>query len=407
MHSRLKSVSHVLAVSLALAFVVVAAERASGQAPGKKSDQRAAQKKTDETIDFNKARRLLRKSRAGQKLTKEEQAYLDRAIAARRKKAGGRKQAGKRPEPKSSLDLKPLTGMTSADKYKGQDGGLYGGGKNTPPAKHLKAALAEAAKIQPLDAEGKPAKDGKIVLISNGMSNATQEFSRFIRLANADEQKSPSVVIVDGAFGGMVASRWANPANLPRKGKGKSRPSPWEMLARRLKQAGVSPRQVQVVWFKQAEPGPASLGEFPKHAQKLKDNLVVVLQKLKQRYPNLRLAYLSSRIYAGYARTGLNPEPYAYESAFSIRWLIDDQMQGKTALNYDAARGKVQSPLLLWGPYLWANGVKGRKLDDLVWKESDFARDGTHPGISGRDKVARQLLKFFKTDPTAKTWFVR
>jgi len=407
MHFRLKSVSHVLSVSLVLSSMVVNCRRASGQTPGKKAGKGAVQKKSDDKIDWLKARRLFRKSQAGEKLTKDERAYLDRAMAARRKKAGGRKQAGKRSEPKSSLDLKPLTGMASADRYKGQDGGLYGGGKNTPPEKHLKAALAEAAKIQPLDADGKPAKDGKIVLLSNGMSNATQEFSRFIRLANADEQKSPSVVIVDGAFGGMVASRWANPANLRRKGKGKSRPSPWEMLARRLKQAGVSPRQVQAVWFKQAEPGPASLGEFPKHAQKLKDNLVVVLQMLKQRFPNLRLAYFSSRIYAGYARTGLNPEPYAYESAFSIRWLIDDQLQGKPALNYDASKGKVQSPLLLWGPYLWANGVKGRKLDDLVWKEADFARDGTHPGNSGRDKVARQLLKFFKTDATAKTWFVR
>jgi hypothetical protein len=396
---RLKIVPCVFAVFVAICATV------SGQMPAKKTAKRANQKKAVEEIDWVKARRLYRKAQAGKKLTKSERAYLNRAIAARRNNAGRKKQPGKRPEPKSSLGLKPLTEMTSADRYKGQDGGLYGGGKNVPPAKHLKAALAEAAKIRPLDAEGKPAKDGKIVLISNGMSNATQEFSRFIRLANADEQKSPSVVVVDGAFGGMVASRWANPANLRRKGK--SRPSPWDMLARRLKQAGVSPKQVQAVWFKQAEPGPASLGEFPKHARKLKDNLVVVLQMLKQRFPNLRLAYFSSRIYAGYARTGLNPEPYAYESAFSIRWLIDEQVQGKPALNYDPAKGKVQSPLLLWGPYLWANGVKGRKLDGLVWKEADFARDGTHPGNSGRDKVAKQLLKFFKTDVTAKTWFVR
>lgn len=402
MRFRLNALPHFLVVSLALSFIVVPVKRVPGQSPEKKTDKPAVQKKSDDKIDWDKARRLYRKARSGKKLTKAERAYLDRAIAARRKKAGGRKQPGRRPEPKSSLDLKPLTEMASADRYKGQDGGLYGGGKNTPPAKHLKAALAEAAKIQPLDAEGKPAKDGKIVLLSNGMSNATQEFSRFIRLANADAKKSPSVVVVDGAFGGMVASLWAYPDR--RRG---NRPNPWDLLARRLKRAGVSLQQVQAVWIKQAEPGPARLGEFPKHARKLKDNLVVLLQKLKQRFPNLRLAYLSSRIYAGYARTGLNPEPYAYESAFSIRWLIDDQVQGKAALNYDPAKGKVQSPLLLWGPYLWANGVKGRKLDSLIWKESDFGRDGTHPGNSGRDKVAKLLLKFFKTDPTTKSWFVR
>ena len=33
--------------------------------------------------------------------------------------------------------------------------------------------------------------------------------------------------------------------------------------------------------------------------------------------------------------TGLNPEPYAYEEAFTMRWLIQDQIAGKPELNYD------------------------------------------------------------------------
>ena len=48
---------------------------------------------------------------------------------------------------------------------------------------------------------------------------------------------------------------------------------------------------------------------------------------LKKRYPNVKIVYLSSRIYAGYATTGLNPEPHAFESAFSVRWLVQDQIQ--------------------------------------------------------------------------------
>jgi lysophospholipase L1-like esterase len=67
----------------------------------------------------------------------------------------------------------------------------------------------------------------------------------------------------------------------------------------------------------------------------------------------------------------------------------------------------VKSPLLLWGPYLWADGEKGRKIDHLVWKPEDLAGDGTHPSDSGRRKVAGLLLGFMKTDPTAKMWFVR
>src|SRR5438309_557350 len=34
---------------------------------------------------------------------------------------------------KSSVGLKPLTDMTAEDRYKGEAGGLYGGGKNEPP----------------------------------------------------------------------------------------------------------------------------------------------------------------------------------------------------------------------------------------------------------------------------------
>ena len=82
--------------------------------------------------------------------------------------------------------MKPLTEMTADDKYKGEDGGLYGGGKNEPPAAQRAAAEKETAKIVPLDAAGKPAKDGRIVLVSISMSNATQEFSMFKRIADAD-----------------------------------------------------------------------------------------------------------------------------------------------------------------------------------------------------------------------------
>jgi len=61
---------------------------------------------------------------------------------------------------------------------------------------------------------------------------------------------------------------------------------------------------------------------------------------------------------------------------------------------------------LLWGPYLWADGLNPRKSDGLVWKREDFARDGTHPSQSGREKVAQMLLDFLKTSPFAKPWFV-
>jgi hypothetical protein len=287
----------------------------------------------------------------------------------------------------------PLTEMTGKDRYKGEDGGLYGEGKNDPPEAHRKAASKEMARIVPLDGEGRPAKDGLVVLVSISMSNATQEFSFFKGLADKDPDKSPRLTIVDCAQGGQAMAEWVDP-----KGR------PWVEAARRLRVSKVTPQQVQVAWVKLANKGPS--GDLPKHGKKLQQDTLEVLQNARALFPNLRVAYLGSRIYGGYATGKLNPEPYAYEGAFPVRWLIQDQIKGDAGLNYDPARGAVKAPLLLWGPYLWADGLKPRKGDGLVWERKDFAADGVHPSPSGRRKVADQLLKFFKTDPLAKAWFL-
>ncbi len=307
--------------------------------------------------------------------------------------APGQAQQKKRSdEAKTSTGLIPLTEMTAKDKYKGEDGGLYGGGKNEPPEAHLAAAKKEAAKIAPLDKNGKPAKDGKIVLLSIGMSNTTREFSPFKEAADADSAKNPQLVIVDGAQGGQGAAEWTT-----------ARGRTWDRVADRLKQAGVTPAQVQVLWIKQAVKM-SKPGEELQNARALQAYLVTILQTAKTTYPNLRIAYLSSRTYGGFSpRHG---EPESYETAFSVRWVIQDQLAGKPALNHDPAHGDVKAPLLLWGPYLWADGSTRRKDDGLVWTREDFVADGTHPSNSGRKKVVDQLLKFFKTDATAKTWFV-
>jgi hypothetical protein len=293
-----------------------------------------------------------------------------------------------------SIGLKPLTEMTAEDKYKGEDGGLYGGGKNEPPEVLAAAARKELAKIAPLDAEGRPAKDGKVVLVSISMSNATQEFSRFKQVADKDERKSPLLTIVDCAQGGQAMAEWTAPDART-----------WTEADRRLAQAGVTGKQVQVAWIKLANKGPK--GDLAEHGKKLKEDTLKVLGNARARFPNLRLAFLGSRIYGGWSGGALNPEPYAYEGAFAVRWLILDQLAGKPELNWDAERGAVKVPLLLWGPYLWADGVKPRKADNLVWDRKDLGPDGTHPSDSGRQKVAEMLLAFFKTDANAKGWFVK
>lgn len=286
----------------------------------------------------------------------------------------------------------PLCDMSEGDRHKGEDGGLYGGGQNEPPAAHREAARKAASAIRPLDAEGNPSPAGKIVLVSIGMSNTHQEFSAFLRMAGPE--KGEKVVIVDGAQGGQAAIQWNTPEAAP-----------WGELERRLRAAGVAPLQVQAAWIKQALIAQGQYGEFPAHARRLQEELARIVRIAKTKFPNLRLAYLSSRIYAGYARSNLNPEPYAYEGAFSVRWLIQDQIKGLRELNFDPERGEVVAPILLWGPYLWADGLNPRKNDGLIWKESDLGKDGTHPSEDGKEKVARLLLRFFREDPTARPWF--
>ena len=347
--------------------------------------------------EVQRARQLMQKQNSGQPLTDDEKAFLKQMREKHGQGGGGGPAGVVAPPPRASTGLIPLDQMTGQDKYKGQDGGLYGGGKNQPPAAHLEAALAESKKIVPLDENGKPSPKGKIVLISLGMSNTTMEYSKFKQLADADSAKSPLLVIVDGAQGGQDAEKWNHDdANT------------WKVAEERLTAAGVTANQVQALWLKQARIAPSRFGEFPKHSKELQGHIIGSLQLAKKRYPNLRLVYLSSRTYAGHATTGLNPEPYSYESAFAVRDIIQQQIKGDAALNWNPAEGEVKVPLLLWGPYLWTDGVISRQSDGLVWTREDCANDGTHPSpASGREKVAKLLLGFFETDSTSRSWFVK
>lgn len=290
-----------------------------------------------------------------------------------------------------SDSVKPLPEL-GAGLYRGYPGGLYPNGLNVPPAAHLAAALEQARAIVPLDTNGRPDSErGAIVLLSVGMSNTTQEFSMFKTWADTLKVKSPRVVVVDGAQGGQTASVIANPTAAF-----------WNVIETRLRAAGVTARQVQVIWMKEANAGPTT--GFPRYAQDLERDLATIVRALPGRYPNLGLAYLSSRIYGGWATTDLNPEMYAYESGFSVKWLIERQIAGDTSLAFSGPARR--APLLLWGPYLWANGLRPRA-DGLVWQQSDFTGDGTHPSNTGRAKVARMLLDFMIGDTTAKLWFLR
>ena len=69
--------------------------------------------------------------------------------------------------------------------------------------------------------------------------------------------------------------------------------------------------------------------------KKLEGELANIVQIFPKRFPNVKMVYLSSRTYGGFATSPLNPEPYAYESGFGTRWIVQSQIKGDAQLNFD------------------------------------------------------------------------
>ena len=305
----------------------------------------------------------------------------------------------------------PLTDLL-ARTYYGNAGGIYPGGINQPPADHDSVARTRRNSIKPLDVNGDESPFGKYVLVSIGMSNATQEWCSqtsgppcgawtFMGKAAADQGVNHyTLVIVNGAADGQDAPAWTSPTS----------PNYDRIKVGRLAPLGLSENQVQAAWVKLDDPNPAvSLPVDTADAHILVTNLGQVLRALRVRYPYLRLVFLSSRIYGGYATTGLNPEPYAYESGFSVKWVIESQINEMRGLPANPQAGtldytKRAAPLILWGPYMWADGATPRS-DGLAWLRTDFEADGLHPSQSGESKVSDKLLDFFKNSPYTRCWF--
>ncbi len=311
----------------------------------------------------------------------------------------------------TSVDRTPINDLATGLYLNQFQGGLYPNGSDQPPPTHRAAGLDRVQSIIPLDTEGQPSSDGKYVLLSIGMSNTTQEFCSQSSAPPCDpwtfmgqsavraDVNHHTLVIVNGAKGGQAAAAWDSPDEFNYD----------RIRDTRLAPLGLTEAQVQAVWVKVANPGPTvSLPDDNSDAYMLVEQMGNIARALRVRYPNVRIVFLSSRIYAGYASTGLNPEPFAYESAFAVKWLIEAQINQMTGRDVDPRAGDLNyttvAPWLAWGPYLWADGLIPRS-DGLVWQCSNMQSDGTHPSTSGEHKVGTSLLRFMLNSPFAAPWF--
>jgi len=330
--------------------------------------------------------------------------------------------------------------------YKSFQGGLYENCSDAVPPDHDSDGKTIVPQVQPLDADGNPSAHGKIVLASIGMSAAFDEFAGFVLAAQASSAVSnTSLIMVNGAESNQDACFWfpafGPPTCYP------TNPNNYDRVDGILAKYNLTPLQVQAVWLKNAngriDPGAAGCSVGPcvplcdetlagctnspetTDALNYEQELGNIIRAAKTRWPNLKFIFITSRLYGGYAPAGAgSPEPFAYESGYAVKWVIQaqiDQMAGKgvdpiagdLSYNVDAMNTSV-APWIGWGPYFWAAGPIPRS-DGLVWcdgslspgppcnGEVDFEPDGEHP--SSVTKQVKMLMSFFLNSPYTLPWF--
>ncbi len=325
--------------------------------------------------------------------------------------------------------------------------GLYGDADNTMPSAHRQAGIALANAVEPLDVNGNPSATGRIVMMSIGMSNTSMELCTAMqatpplldpadptrvqcavhtfmgRARLSSDHLHPLLSIVNGAYPGQALPSWESPNSglvfmpIPPNPAFPTAVGNYDRVRDHVLPRytpSLTEAQVQVVWIKLASGGPTvSLPHEDADAMTMVTSLSNVLRTAKQRYPNLKLAFLTTRTYGGYASGTFSPEPYAYEMGFGAKWVIEAQIaqmesgevQNERAGDLDYEAGT--APWLAWGPYLWADGELSRASDGLSWHAQEFdPADGMHPNMVGQSKVSLILLEFFSFSPFTSCWFM-
>src|ERR1700722_456357 len=120
-------------------------------------------------IDDARWKEIRAKQLRGEKITEEERDYAESMVERKNQTESAKRNlpwAQEHPA-RESTGLIPLPDL-GRGKWEGEQGGLYPGGVNTPPKRHLEAGLRIASQIVPLDRDGHPSPDGRIVMCTIG-----------------------------------------------------------------------------------------------------------------------------------------------------------------------------------------------------------------------------------------------
>jgi hypothetical protein len=166
----------------------------------------------------------------------------------------------------------------------------------------------------------------------------------------------------------MVSQWWANS------------PTPWVKADSLVAASHLSRSQVQVAIIDSVRIHSWNDGSLTGQVLGYERDLSKIIRTAQVHYPNLRLVYLLPFHYAGYInnqRTTL--EPFAFQEGFGIQQFVDQRGAG--------------SPVLLWGPYVWASTMN-----------PSYYYDGVHFQPSGRAEMASLMWTFLQADPAAQKW---
>lgn len=297
---------------------------------------------------------------------------------------------------RSLIDLRYST-------YLGYQGGLYPDGVNVMPPAHFSAGMNISRQIVPLNEFGLlDVENGKAGFICLGASTAGNAFNHFKSKAEADEAVNPCLQFANCAVGAKgleimidtVVNNWY-----------------WDdEIMPDVADAALTRYQVQIVWIMVTSRIDTVL-VWPYQPRTVAEKYEALMPILLAKFPNLKQVFLSGFNYGGYADPtkefyDMIYEPSSYWNNWSVKFLIEDQLEGEPGLIYTGPDRN--SPWLAWGPHLWADGMRANVVDGLRWNCAiDYKPDGGgyHMSNEGKDKEGKIIYDFFKNSLIAADWF--
>jgi len=284
-----------------------------------------------------------------------------------------------------TFDPATLQPFSEGKRYRDEfETGLYPGGTNEMPPTHRQAGERIAGTIGPLDADGAvDDQSGRILALVLGHSNCSMYFRALQRqLVQQREKMHPRFELINAAVGGQQL-----PEIVGLQG------GVWDRVQSLLDgRPGYSARQVQVLFLHTTyhgagNPRRAPPRPFPDVMRNMQRDLDKVLAYCVERFPNLKIAYLTCDGFRHF--TGF--EPHVYQEAFALKWLIESQLAGEPSTQFEGPDRRL--PWLTWGPYIWDN----------TWDRSYFT-DGVHPVPKALDIFVDKYWQHLSHDSVARPW---